>query len=200
MSIDSTPLTTPPVRLQNPAATIKMAGRRTGGGILSALVIDTIAVVNPPTTNHGPFRSLGSAAKIVLYIVVIGFTGIRGVVSLAVALALPLTLPNGQDFPHRDLILLITFGVIAFTLVGIGLTLPMLVKALGLSEHGQLEAIREREAEIAARREILESARGSLDRIIKHLLPFVGVILVCLMIITYVPSISLALRDLVYAK
>ena len=36
------------------------------------------------------------------YIVVIGFTGIRGVVSLAVALALPLTLPNGQDFPHRD--------------------------------------------------------------------------------------------------
>ena len=43
-------------------------------------------------------------------------------------------------------------------------------------------------------------ARISLDRIIKHLLPFVAVILVCLMIITYVPSISLALRDLVYAK
>ena len=43
-------------------------------------------------------------------------------------------------------------------------------------------------------------ARISLDRIIKHLLPFVCVILVCLMIITYIPSISLALRDLVYAK
>ncbi|ART51990.1 C4-dicarboxylate ABC transporter permease [Acidovorax carolinensis] len=43
-------------------------------------------------------------------------------------------------------------------------------------------------------------ARISLDRIIKHLLPFVGVILVCLMVITYVPWISLALRDLVYAK
>ena len=43
-------------------------------------------------------------------------------------------------------------------------------------------------------------ARISLDRIVKHLLPFVGVILVCLMIITYVPSISLGLRDLVYAK
>jgi hypothetical protein len=100
------------------------------------------------------------------YIVIIGFTGIRGVVSLAVALALPLTLPNGQEFPHRDLILLVTFGVITFTLVGIGLTLPILVRLLGLSEHGQLEAIREREAEIAARREILESARGSLDRII----------------------------------
>ena len=43
-------------------------------------------------------------------------------------------------------------------------------------------------------------AKISLDRIIKHLLPFVGVILVCLLVITYVPSISLTLRDLVYAK
>ncbi|WP_087746067.1 MULTISPECIES: TRAP transporter large permease [unclassified Acidovorax] len=43
-------------------------------------------------------------------------------------------------------------------------------------------------------------ARISLDRIVKHLLPFVGVILVCLMVVTYVPWISLALRDLVYAK
>ena len=43
-------------------------------------------------------------------------------------------------------------------------------------------------------------AKISLDRIVGHLLPFVGVILACLMVITYVPSISLALRDLVYAK
>ena len=43
-------------------------------------------------------------------------------------------------------------------------------------------------------------ARISLDRIVGHLLPFVGVILVCLLVITYVPSISLGLRDLVYAK
>jgi len=100
------------------------------------------------------------------YIVVIGFTGIRGVVSLAVALALPLTLPNGQDFPHRDLILFVSFGVIFVTLVGIGLTLPLLVKALDLSKHGHLEAIHEREAEIAARREIIETTRHSLDKII----------------------------------
>lgn len=43
-------------------------------------------------------------------------------------------------------------------------------------------------------------ARISLDKIIRHLLPFVGVILVCLMVITYVPQLSLALRDLVYAR
>lgn len=101
-------------------------------------------------------------------IVVIGFTGIRGVVSLAVALALPLTLPNGQGFPDRDLILLVSFGVIFVTLVGIGLTLPLLVNVLGLSQHGRLEAIHEREAEIAARRDILEAARGSLDKIIRE--------------------------------
>lgn len=101
-------------------------------------------------------------------IVVIGFTGIRGVVSLAVALAVPLTLPNGEEFPHRDLILFVTFGVIFVTLVGIGLTLPLVVKLLGLSQHGRLEAIHEREAEIAARRAILEKARGSLDKIIKE--------------------------------
>ena len=43
-------------------------------------------------------------------------------------------------------------------------------------------------------------ARISLDQIVKHLIPFVLVILGCLMVITYVPWISLALRDLVYAK
>jgi C4-dicarboxylate transporter, DctM subunit len=41
-------------------------------------------------------------------------------------------------------------------------------------------------------------ARVSLDKIIRHLVPFVGVVLACLMVITYVPALSLALRDLVY--
>lgn len=101
-------------------------------------------------------------------VAVIGFTGIRGVVSLAVALALPLTLPNGQEFPYRDLILFVSFGVIFVTLVGIGLTLPFVVTRLGLSRRGQIEALEEREAEIAARRHIIQSARGSLDKIIKE--------------------------------
>lgn len=100
-------------------------------------------------------------------IVVIGFTGIRGVVSLAVALALPLTLPNGQEFPHRDLILFVSFGVIFVTLVGIGLTLPLVVKLLGLSQHGHAEEKHEREAEIAARRKIIQAGRKHLDTLIE---------------------------------
>jgi len=98
-------------------------------------------------------------------VVVIGYTGIRGVVSLAVALALPLTLPDGESFPHRDLIQFTSFGVIFVTLFGIGLTLPVLVRGLGLAKHGESEARQERESEIAARREILRAARQSLKDI-----------------------------------
>ncbi|WP_156308837.1 Na+/H+ antiporter [Sphingobacterium endophyticum] len=57
-----------------------------------------------------------------------GWTGMRGVVSLAAALAIPLTLPNGEVFPHRNLILFITFIAILLTLVIQGLTLPYLIE------------------------------------------------------------------------
>ena len=56
--------------------------------------------------------------------VVFGWAGMRGVVSMAAALALPLTLPNGNVFPHRDLIIYLTFCVILSTLVRLGLTYP----------------------------------------------------------------------------
>ena len=52
---------------------------------------------------------------------VIAFTGVRGAVSLAAALALPFALPSGEAFPYRDLILFVSFGVIFITLVGLGL-------------------------------------------------------------------------------
>ncbi|WP_020598122.1 Na+/H+ antiporter [Spirosoma panaciterrae] len=68
-------------------------------------------------------------------VMVVGWAGMRGVVSLAGALALPNTLPNGQPFPARDLILFITFIVILITLVIQGLTLPLLVEALNVREN-----------------------------------------------------------------
>ena len=52
------------------------------------------------------------------------FTGVRGIVSLAAALAIPLTTAYGEPFPERDLILFLTFSVIIVTLVGQGLMLP----------------------------------------------------------------------------
>jgi monovalent cation/hydrogen antiporter len=96
---------------------------------------------------------------------VIAFTGVRGAVSLAAALALPFALPNGEAFPHRDLILFVAFGVIFITLVGLGLGLPPMVRALGVTQVGRDEHIAERESEIAARREALDAALKSLDAI-----------------------------------
>lgn len=58
----------------------------------------------------------------------LGWTGMRGVVSLAAALSIPVLLDNGSVFPHRHLILFITFLVILLTLVVQGLTLPVLIR------------------------------------------------------------------------
>jgi monovalent cation/hydrogen antiporter len=63
-------------------------------------------------------------------LVIIGWCGMRGIVSLAAALALPLTLPDGNPFPRRDLIVFLTFVVIVTTLVGQGLTLAPLIRWL----------------------------------------------------------------------
>src|SRR6185369_16988740 len=63
---------------------------------------------------------------------ILSWAGMRGVVSLAAALALPLTLTNGAPFPFRDLIIFLTFAVILATLVGQGLTLPFFIRRLGV--------------------------------------------------------------------
>jgi CPA1 family monovalent cation:H+ antiporter len=97
---------------------------------------------------------------------VIGFIGVRGVVSLAAALAIPLTLANGDPFPARDLILFIAFGVIIVTLVGIGLTLPWVVRWLGLNRTVELERQRESQAEHAARFELIEAALARLETLV----------------------------------
>lgn len=60
--------------------------------------------------------------------ILLGWTGMRGVVSLAAALAIPLTMQSGAAFPYRNLILFITFMVILLTLLLQGLTLPFLIK------------------------------------------------------------------------
>jgi monovalent cation/hydrogen antiporter len=69
-------------------------------------------------------------------VVFLSWSGMRGAVSLAAALALPLTTDAGPAFPGRDLILFLTFAVILFTLVGQGLTLPLVIRALRLEDDG----------------------------------------------------------------
>ena len=82
-------------------------------------------------------------------VAVVGWCGMRGVVSLAAALAVPRLLPNGREFPERDLVLFFTFAVILVTLVGQGLSLPWLIRRLRVStDHSEDHA--EREARRAA--------------------------------------------------
>jgi CPA1 family monovalent cation:H+ antiporter len=67
-------------------------------------------------------------------LMIISWCGMRGIVSLAAALALPTVLPNGQPFPARELIIFLSFFVIAATLIGQGLTLAPLIRKLKLGE------------------------------------------------------------------
>jgi Na+/H+ antiporter len=66
----------------------------------------------------------------------IGWTGMRGAVSLAAALAIPNVTDTGAPFPDRDLIIFLAFAVILATLVGQGLTLPFVIRLLGLEADG----------------------------------------------------------------
>jgi CPA1 family monovalent cation:H+ antiporter len=81
------------------------------------------------------------------HVAILAWTGMRGVVSLAAAMALPLTLQDGSPFPGRPLILFFTFTVILATLVVQGLSLPPLIRWLGV-EDDRLAEQEEREARL----------------------------------------------------
>lgn len=81
---------------------------------------------------------------------VVAWAGMRGAVSLAAALALPLTTDAGAPFPQRDLLIFITFGVIFSTLVFQGLTLPAVIRWAGISDQGGGEDELELRARVAA--------------------------------------------------
>jgi CPA1 family monovalent cation:H+ antiporter len=92
------------------------------------------------------------------HLFIMGWTGMRGIVTLAGALALPLTTATGGPFPFRAEIILISFGVILATLVLQGLTLTPLIRALHL-EADQSQEGEERQARVRA----AEAALARLD-------------------------------------
>jgi monovalent cation/hydrogen antiporter len=98
---------------------------------------------------------------------VVSWSGMRGVVSLAAALALPSTLPNGEPFPQHDLVILLAFGIVFVTLVGQGLTLPGLIRAMRIDtdESGDRETAVAREA-------MRRAAIGAINRLVaEHGIP-----------------------------
>jgi CPA1 family monovalent cation:H+ antiporter len=95
-------------------------------------------------------RRVGARWRLVL-----AWSGMRGAVSLAVALALPFTTAAGGGFPQRDLIVFLTFAVIFFTLVVQGLSLPALIRRLGVSDGGA-DANEELRARLVATKAAIE--------------------------------------------
>jgi monovalent cation/hydrogen antiporter len=94
-------------------------------------------------------------------IALIGWTAMRGIVSLALALALPLALPDGRPFPQRDTIIVVSFVVILVTLLQ-GLILPWVIRVLGFTEE-DVDRVEEREGLIGASRAAL-AVLDELDR------------------------------------
>ena len=90
-----------------------------------------------------------------------GWSGMRGAVSLAAALAIPLQTQAGAGFPQRDLIIFLTYAVIFATLAFQGLSLPFLIFHLGVKDEGHGA----RMAELQARVKATHAALDKLDDI-----------------------------------
>lgn len=101
-------------------------------------------------------RSPGFKAPLLM-----GWTGMRGVVSLAAALSIPVTLADGTPFPHRNLILFITFVVILTTLLVQGLTLPVIIRRIKMPNFDDYPP--EEEAENFIHRELSQVALKHLQ-------------------------------------
>ncbi len=92
---------------------------------------------------------------------IFGWAGMRGVVSLAAALSIPIYLSDGSAFPQRDMILFITFVVILLTLVVQGLTLPLVIRWVNMEDPDHL--LPEEQQEIDIRKRLAEKSLQVLD-------------------------------------
>lgn len=106
-----------------------------GYSILVNAVVIVVRIVLAILAEYAPISAPADhAAPDWKHALIVAWSGLRGSVSLAAALAIPLLLPNGSAFPDRDLIIFVTFSVILVTLVAGGLTLPAVVKALHIEQ------------------------------------------------------------------
>lgn len=129
--------------------------------IAARIVSAYAALVATIIFRPGVIPNASSPRRRYLMPLLLGWTGMRGVVSLAAALAIPVTL-NGTAFPHRNLILFITFTVILLTLVIQGLTLPALIK------RSRLFDMYTEEDETETKRKIKHGLRQHVYEKLKH--------------------------------
>jgi monovalent cation/hydrogen antiporter len=157
------------VGLQLPGILDELSGRATADLVLwGALVSAVVILVRLAWTFTLPYltrwidrRESQRARRIPAdQRLVVGWASMRGSVSLAAALAVPLRTDAGEPFPERDLIIFLAFAVILVTLVGQGLTLGPLINRLGIEDDGQ-----EGHEDTLARRRAAEAALARLDEL-----------------------------------
>lgn len=130
------------------------------------LVVIVVRVVLAVSAEYAPTAAPADhAAPNWRNAVAVAWSGLRGGVSLAAALAIPVFLPDHSAFPHRDLIIFVTFSVILVTLVAGGLTLPTVIDRLGIeggteeSDEIRLGQLRASEAALAKIDELASDGR-----------------------------------------
>src|SRR6266545_1440145 len=135
-----------------------LTGHSAGSLMLYGLIVTAVVVgtrlVWAPAFKYLPYRLSrrrreGEVAAAFGQSILVSWSGMRGAVSLAAALAIPLTTHAGAPFPQRDLIVFLTFCVILGTLVVQGLTLPLVIRAFGI-EADHLDEKEEAKARIKA--------------------------------------------------
>jgi monovalent cation/hydrogen antiporter len=141
------------------ALTLDQAIRLIGIGVAATVLLVLVRAVWILATVFLPQRIHGRREALE-YSLVLSWAGMRGVVSLAAVLALPLTEPAGQPFPAREALVIVTLTVIVLTLVGQGLTLPAVIRSLRLSTDSGLRA-----EEARARQHLVDAAMRRLDEL-----------------------------------
>jgi monovalent cation/hydrogen antiporter len=135
------------------------------GALVSAVVIVlrlawVFAAMYSPRGSRDCLCTRGDPRPPPPHVAIVAWSGMRGAVALAAALAIPLTVEGGDPFPSRELVIFLAFSTIVTTLVLQGLTLPLLVRALGVEGDG-----RDEQEEVTARRHTAEAALARVEEL-----------------------------------
>lgn len=138
---------------------LELAGQAAliAGAVILVRIAWVFIAMSVPGGAQGCLCARGDAQPPRSHVAIVAWSGMRGAVALAAALAIPLTVAGGEPFPYRDLVIFLAFATILVTLVAQGLTLPWLIRALGV-RAGDHEA----QEELAAR---VRAADAALERI-----------------------------------
>jgi monovalent cation/hydrogen antiporter len=144
------------------AIPLSLASRLVGIGLAVSVVLVLVRTVWIFGTTFMPRLALARPRepRLLAQSIVLSWAGMRGGISLAVALTLPVMLPSGGPFPAREPLLVVTLTVIVFTLVGQGLTLPWLIRILRLGTDVDARA-----EEIGARQRLVDAAARRIDEL-----------------------------------